>query len=118
MFSQRVDFLPLRPHQPIATQILQFAPPCPTHGTTLGLLNSRYESPEQPGRKNTGPPFSSGPAVTLVLLFASFLAAALARQRFFHAFLFARLEVKGVTLDFLNNVLLLNFPLKAAQGVL
>ena len=61
---------------------------------------------------------SGGPAVTLVLLFPSFFAAAFASQRFFHALLFARLEVKGVTLDFLNNVLLLDLTLEAAQGVL
>ena len=54
----------------------------------------------------------------LVLLFSSFLAAALASQRFFYALLFARLEVKGVTLNLLNNVLLLDLTLEAAQGVL
>jgi hypothetical protein len=54
----------------------------------------------------------------LVLLFASFLAAALARQRFLHAFLFARLEVKGVTLHFLDDVLLLDLSLETPQGVL
>ena len=60
----------------------------------------------------------SDPAAELVLLFASLLAAALARQRFLHSLLLARLEVKGVTLHFLNNVLLLHFALEAAQGVL
>jgi hypothetical protein len=56
--------------------------------------------------------------VNLVLLFASFLAAALARQRFLHSFLFARLEVKGVTLHFLDDVLLLDLSLETPQGVL
>ena len=65
-----------------------------------------------------GPPCSSGPAVTLVLLFASFFAAALARQRFFYALLLAWLEVEGVTLHFLNNVLSLYLALEATQGVL
>jgi hypothetical protein len=59
-----------------------------------------------------------GPAVELVLLFASFLATALARQRFLYSLLFAWLEVEGVTLHFLNNVLLLYFALEATQGVL
>ena len=64
------------------------------------------------GRHRTAAP------VALVLLFTSFLAAALARQRFFHTLLFARLEVKGVTLHFLNYVLLLHLALEATQGVL
>ena len=50
----------------------------------------------------------------LVLLFASLLAIPLARQRRFHAPLFARLKVVGVTLDFLDDVLLLNLPLEPA----
>ena len=54
----------------------------------------------------------------LVLLFTSFFTVALACQRFFHPFLFARLEVKGMTLHFLNDVLLLDFTLEAPQGVL
>ena len=60
----------------------------------------------------------SGPAVKLVLLFASFFAATLSRQRFFNALLFARLEVEGVTLHFLNNVLSLNLAIEAAKSVL
>ena len=59
-----------------------------------------------------------GPFLELVLLFTCLLAAALASQRFFYALLFARLEVKGVTLNLLNNVLLLDLTLEAAQGVL
>src|SRR5208337_1717645 len=85
----------------------------------LAVHNSSYDGPHQHvGRKSAGPPCSSGPAVTLVLLFASFFAAALARQRFFYALLLARLEVEGVTLHFLNNVLSLHLALKATQGVL
>ena len=59
-----------------------------------------------------------GDPVRLILLFASLLSAALARKRFFHALLFAWLQVKGVTLDLLDNVFLLNFALKAAQRIL
>jgi hypothetical protein len=33
------------------------------------------------------------------------------------AFLFARLEVKGVSLDFLDDIFLLDFSLEAAKGV-
>ena len=53
----------------------------------------------------------------LVLLFTCLFAAALARQRFFHALLFARLEVEGVTLHFLDDVLLLDLALKTPQRV-
>jgi len=54
----------------------------------------------------------------LVALFlARLLPAALARYSLFHALLFARLEVIGMTLNFLDNVLLLDFALKAPQGI-
>jgi hypothetical protein len=53
----------------------------------------------------------------LVLLFACFLTGALACQRFLHAFLFARLQIKGVTFHFLDDVLLLHLPLEATQGI-
>jgi hypothetical protein len=54
----------------------------------------------------------------LILFFPRFFPAALARQRFFDALLFARLQVEGVTLDLLDNVFLLHFALEAAQRVL
>ena len=50
----------------------------------------------------------------LVLLFARLFACALSSQRGFHSFLFARLQVKGVSLDLLDNVLLLHLALEAA----
>jgi hypothetical protein len=52
------------------------------------------------------------------LLLANFLASALASERGFHAFLLTWLEVKGVALDLLDNVFLLNFALETAQGIL
>jgi len=54
---------------------------------------------------------------SLVLLFASFLAAAFARQRFLDTLLFARLQVEGVTLNLLDDVFLLHFALEPAQGI-
>ena len=63
------------------------------------------------------PPWERRPSFELVLLFTSLFAAALARQRFLHTLLLARLEVKGVTLHFLNDVLLLNLAFKAPQGI-
>lgn len=54
----------------------------------------------------------------LILLFASLFPAALSRERFFYALLFAWLQIKGVSLDLLDNVLLLNLALKASQRIL
>ncbi len=62
---------------------------------------------------------SSGPFLYyLILLFADFFARALTRQSLLDAGLFARLQVIGVTLDFLDYVLLLYLALKTAKGVL
>ena len=84
------------------------------------LLNCAYEGPQNvPWEgKTQGRFWQAALRFALVLLFSSFLAAALASQRFFYALLFARLEIKGVTLNLLNNVLLLDLTLEAAQGVL
>jgi chaperonin GroES len=46
---------------------------------------------------------------------AALLAVALARQGFLGPALFARLQVVGMTLDFLDDVFLLNLALKAAK---
>jgi hypothetical protein len=54
----------------------------------------------------------------LVLFFACFFATAFASKRFFDALLLAWLQVKGVTLDLLDNVFLLHFTLKATQSIL
>lgn len=53
----------------------------------------------------------------LILLFASLLAIPLASQSCLHALFFAGLQIVGVTLYFLDNVLLLYFPLKPAQRI-
>src|ERR1035437_4600935 len=53
----------------------------------------------------------------LVSLFTSLLAIPLARQSRLYAFLLAGLQVVGVTLDFLDDVLLLYLPLKPAQRI-
>jgi len=54
---------------------------------------------------------------SLILLFTSLLTIPLACQRFFYAALFAGLQVEGVTLNFLDDVLLLNLTLKPAQRI-
>jgi hypothetical protein len=53
-----------------------------------------------------------------ILLFTSLLAIPLARQSCLDATLFTGFEVIGVTLDFLDNVLLLYLPLEPAQRIL
>ena len=57
----------------------------------------------------------SGGLVNLLDITSAFLAVALAREGFFCALLLARLQVEGMSLDFLNNVFLLDFALEAAQ---
>ncbi len=61
-------------------------------------------------------PVPYGP--NLVLFFTDFLSVPLACECFFHAFLFAWFEVKGVTLDFLDDVFGLHLTLETAQSVL
>ena len=58
-----------------------------------------------------------GPELFSVLLFARFFAGALTRQRFFYTLLFARLQIKRVTLDFLDYVFGLHFSLEATKSV-
>jgi len=53
----------------------------------------------------------------LVLLLADLLTITFPSERFFYALFFARLQVKGVTLDLLNNVFLLHFALEATQCI-
>ena len=54
----------------------------------------------------------------LILLLTDLLAIALASKRFFHALLFTGLQIKRVTLDFLDNVFSLHLALEAPQGIL
>jgi hypothetical protein len=56
----------------------------------------------------------AGAGWLLVCFFTSFLAISFACQCFFHATLFARLQVEGVTLNFLDDVFLLYLSLEAA----
>ena len=58
-----------------------------------------------------------GFATRLVLFLASFLAITLASQSGLDAALLARLEVVGVTLHLLDNVLLLDLPFETAQRI-
>jgi len=59
-----------------------------------------------------------GWSLILVLLLADLLAITLAGERFFDALLFARLQVKGMTLYFLDDVFGLHLALETAQSIL
>jgi len=52
------------------------------------------------------------------LLLASFFPATFACQCFLYALFLAGFQVKGVTLNLLDDIFLLHFPLKAAQCIL
>ena len=49
---------------------------------------------------------------------ATLLPVSLSGQSLFDPFSFSRFQVKGVLLHFLNDVLLLDFPLEPAEGIL
>lgn len=51
------------------------------------------------------------------MLLADLLAITLACERFFYALLFTWFQIKGVTLDFLDNVFGLHLALKTAQSI-
>ena len=53
----------------------------------------------------------------LFCFFPHFFARSLASQSRFHSFLLARFQVKGVSLNFFNNIFLLHLALKPPQSV-
>ena len=61
---------------------------------------------------------ASSRAGQLILLATLLLAQSLPRKRFFSPAFLARLHIEAMFLDFLNDVFLLHFPLKAAESVL
>ena len=65
-------------------------------------------------RLSRAAPGRSGSFLLLVLFFPRFLTGSLTSQRGLDALLLAGLQVKGVTLDLLDNVFLLHLALKAA----
>ena len=62
-------------------------------------------------------PICPSPRTELFDFPAILLPVSLTSQRLLSSKLLARFQVKGVTLDLLNNVLLLDFTLEAAKGV-
>ena len=70
------------------------------------------------GADREEPPREGAALYCLVLFFTGFLASSLASQRCLHALLLAGLQVKGMTLDFLDNVFLLHLALESPQSIL
>ncbi len=66
------------------------------------------------GKRRLG---EAAPSAVLILLFASFFSASLTRQRFLDALFLAGFQIKGVTLNLLDNVFLLHFPLEPAERI-
>ena len=54
----------------------------------------------------------------LIVLFAHFLTGSFLRQSLFHPAFLARLQIVGVTFDFLDNVFRHNLALEASKSVL
>ncbi len=69
-------------------------------------------------RLSRAAPGRSGPSLRLILFLACLFSGALTSQRGFDTFLFAGLQVEGMTLDLLDNVFLLHLTFEAAKGVL
>ena len=89
----------------------------------LILMSWRAGNPGE-GRKlflemriKAGGKHTASPAY-LLDVFVALLTVALPRQGFFRTLLLTRLQIKGVALNFLDDVLLLHFPLKTPQGAL
>jgi hypothetical protein len=70
------------------------------------------------GPDRVGSPREGATPDTLVLFLARLLAGAFACERGLHSLLFAGLQVKGVSLDLLDDVFLLHLTLKTAKRVL
>ena len=77
-------------------------------GVMIGTILTRYwdKSPDRKGWVASG--------CDSVRLFPNLFSGTLARQCFFHALLLARLQIKRVPLDLLDNVFLLHFTLEPA----
>jgi len=58
------------------------------------------------------------PFLALILFFAWFFSGALTSQRRLYTFFLAGLQVEGVSLDLLDNVILLHLAFEAAQNIL
>lgn len=70
------------------------------------------------GLERTRPPGSTVILKKLLDFAPALFPIAFAGQSLLYAFLLARFQIEGVTLDLFNDVLSLNLPLEAAQGVL
>jgi hypothetical protein len=65
-------------------------------------------------RSSRAVPGRNGSLLRLILFFTCLFSCALPSQRSFHTLFFAGLQVKGVTLNLLDNVFLLHLAFEAA----
>lgn len=72
---------------------------------------------KNPGRRVNQPGVKLQTGERLILFAARFLTITFPRQCFLHPAFFARFQVIGMPLDFLNDVLLLDFTLETAQSI-
>ena len=84
--------------------------------TTAGKIRAIFD-PNNFRVRGTGRPHQRTAHFSLVLFLTCFLAAALSSQRFFYSLSLAGLQVKRVTLYFLDNVLGLYLPLEPPKRV-
>ncbi len=77
-------------------------------------MKSRLQLNLVGARLSRAAPGLERPFHALILVFACLFSGALSSQRCLYTFLLAGLQVKGVSLDLLDNVLLLHLAFEAA----
>lgn len=85
--------------------------------TTKTCETSSYKSATANFLYKAGPFEGNGPGNAQFCSVRAFFRLRLRAQSFLHTAFFAGLKIAGVPLNFPNNVLLLDLPFKAAQGV-
>jgi hypothetical protein len=82
------------------------------------IKNNPCCNSERWGPHRAGPPREGATLYCLVLFLARFLTSTFASESRLYTLFLAGLQIKGVTLDLLNDVFLLHFALETAQSVL
>jgi hypothetical protein len=96
--------------------IVRLSLPVPGDGGSPSLWRVQVAVPTNSKRGETA--IHGLRSLKLILLLTDLLAIALTCQRFLHAFLFTGLQIKRMTLDFLDDVFGLHLALEAPQGIL
>jgi hypothetical protein len=83
-------------------------------GKPLRSMKSLLQLNPDGGQIEQSRPGKERPCAALILFFSRFFTRAFASQRGLHTLLLAGLQVKGVTLDLLDDVFLLHLALETA----